>query len=808
MALWARSQQLQGEQLKQMQALYGPHFPIEIRHHCADWLESQQWHDYDMTNPAHEQHAKQCLEQLLACVRQKSTDSVDFVTNMRLNEIYLQVKQQYDANPLNLVRIIQHCLDTERELVQSTENEGHQSEGMQENSQTDLYRQLDCTFQRLYQMTQETEADLQNMKQKQELFVFQYQTSLKLQNQLKQLQQYPQNDPNRQAREKQLMAERKEVDTNLQLEAQQLLQNRIDLAEKHQQTFKILEDLLNQTLEDQLVQWKRRQQLASIGGPPEGSLEQIQQWCENLADLIWQNRQQIKNIDLLRQQLPMKCPGSDLLPQLHNTITSLLSTLVTSTFIIDKQPPQVLKKDTKFSAGVRLLVGGKLSVHMSPPTVKASIISENQAKALLHNENANVNDTSGDILNNCGVMEYLKDSGVLSVNFRNMSLKKIKREEGRGQEIVTEKKFTILFQSEFSVAGQELVFQVRTLSLPVVVIVHGNQESNASATILWDNSFAEPGRIPFIVQEKVHWTRLSQALNRKFSQACGRQLTPQNLKYLAVKAFDGHSTPDMDFDNMMISWANFNRENLSGKQFTFWKWFHGIIEITKKHLREPWQEGYVVGFVSKGHAQELLLSRANGTFMLRYSDGSIGGVTIAWVAQDPNTGERQVWNLQPFTSEDFNIRSLADRILDLPQLVNLYPDIPKDLAFAKYTKKQPEVDTKTQDGYVPSGLVSTVQLPAAMMPMSPLAPRMYEEPASPAQSIINPGSVQSTASTDTTMADMNSAANAEIDLTELTVEDINALANISFTDDFNIEGAEEFDTIMAEDLDSFLSRVL
>jgi len=45
-----------------------------------------------------------------------------------------------------------------------------------------------------------------------------------------------------------------------------------------------------------------------------------------------------------------------------------------STFIIEKQPPQVLKKDSKFGATVRLMVGGKLNVHMNPPTVKASII--------------------------------------------------------------------------------------------------------------------------------------------------------------------------------------------------------------------------------------------------------------------------------------------------------------------------------------------------------------------------------------------------------------------------------------------------
>lgn len=42
-----------------------------------------------------------------------------------------------------------------------------------------------------------------------------------------------------------------------------------------------------------------------------------------------------------------------------------------------------------------------------------------------------------------------------------------------------------------------------TLSLPVVVIVHGNQEPQALATITWDNAFAEYGRRPFLVPDKV-----------------------------------------------------------------------------------------------------------------------------------------------------------------------------------------------------------------------------------------------------------------------------------------------------------------
>lgn len=38
----------------------------------------------------------------------------------------------------------------------------------------------------------------------------------------------------------------------------------------------------------------------------------------------------------------------------------------------------------------------------------------------------------------------------------------------------------------------------QTLSLPVVVIVHGSQDNNATATVLWDNAFSEPVSFRYI----------------------------------------------------------------------------------------------------------------------------------------------------------------------------------------------------------------------------------------------------------------------------------------------------------------------
>lgn len=70
------------------------------------------------------------------------------------------------------------------------------------------------------------------------------------------------------------------------------------------------------------------------------------------------------------------------------------------------------------------------------------------------------------------------------------------------------------------------------MSLPVVVIVHGNQEPQSWATITWDNAFSEVSRIPFTVVDRVPWSRMASALNMKFFSQTGRSLTNENLYYL------------------------------------------------------------------------------------------------------------------------------------------------------------------------------------------------------------------------------------------------------------------------------------
>ncbi|NXN55140.1 STA5B protein, partial [Rynchops niger] len=640
MAVWIQAQQLQGEALRQMQALYGQHFPIEVRHYLSQWIESQAWDSIDLDNPQENVKATQLLEGLIQELQKKADHQVGedgFLLKIKLGHYATQLQNTYDRCPMELVRCIRHILYHEQRLVREANNSPSPA-GSLVDAMSQKHLQINQTFEELRLITQDSENELKKLQQTQEYFIIQYQENMRLQAQFSQLSQLGPQE--RLSRETTLQQKKASLEAWLHREAQTLQQYRVDLAEKHQKTLQLLRKQQTTILDDELIQWKRRQQLAGNGGPPEGTLDVLQTWCEKLAEIIWQNRQQIRRAEHLCQQLPISGPVEEMLSELNGTITDIISALVTS-------------------------------------------------------------ESSGEILNNCCVMEYHQATGTLSAHFRNMSLKRIKRSDRRGAESVTEEKFTILFESQFSVGGNELVFQVKTLSLPVVVIVHGSQDNNATATVLWDNAFAEPGRVPFAVPDKVQWPQLCEALNMKFKAEVqsSRGLTKENLVFLAQKLFNSTSSHLEDYSSTTVSWSQFNRENLPGRNYTFWQWFDGVMEVLKKHLKPHWNDGAILGFVNKQQAHDLLINKPDGTFLLRFSDSEIGGITIAWKF---DSSERMFWNLMPFTTRDFSIRSLADRLGDLSYLIYVFPDRPKDEVFSKYYTPVlcESTPAKAVDGYV------------------------------------------------------------------------------------------------------------
>ncbi|XP_063422808.1 signal transducer and activator of transcription 5B-like isoform X1 [Mytilus trossulus] len=813
MSLWAKTQLLPPEYLKQIETIYATKFPIEVRHYFAEWIEEQPWSQVDETNSQHEQYAVTLLVSLLQLIQQKSdelpTTGDYFLLKLRFQNVIDQLRETYEPSPLAFVKTVKSCLTLEESLVNQAENPSLVIEDPTVQ-QLATNKQISKDIDTLQTWTSVTDTDIKQLQDKQEALIIHWKNSPNITAQLgnalnqlqqklefakTQIQQWQQGGDNQHEleklrnekeelmnKEKEISAQQKNVQTELSAKAQEVMELRSTLLNKYKKSFLFLEDVQKKVIDVELIAWKRKQQLSGNGAPIEEKLlDRLQSWSESLAEIIWKSRQQILQFEVLRTRLPLNTSTenqSDILPDLNQKITALLSSLVTSTFVVEHQPPQVLKKESRFTAKIRLLVGGKLNIHMNPPTVKASIISEEQARGLLKSDVTAKDADSGDILNKEGTMEYHDGKGELSIQFRNMQLKKIKRADKKGTEAVTEEKFCILFQSDFQLGiNGELMFQVWTLSLPVVVTVHGNQECNALATVLWDNQFAEPviissfqknGRTPFQVPSQVSWTLMSQLLNTKFQAVTGKGLCPENLNYLASKVFGGNNKTD-EYSKHNINWSLFNKDTLPGRSFTFWEWFYAVMRLTKDHLKSLWCDKTIIGFVSKQQAQEWLQMRPVGTFLCRFSDSELGGVTIAWSAEDPKSpGERQVWNLAPYGTKEINIRTLADRIKDLPQLTHLFPDIPKDQAFSKYYTTDTLPDIKDPEGYIKTHLINTLTTPGAA-PMNydnPSTPQaIYNGPDSPAsiysQPISTPGS--NVTSTNNNLMDLGAIAEASED---------------------------------------------
>jgi len=713
-SLCDQTRKLPKEQFKQVEQVYGDHFPLEVRFELAHWIEESfkfpievKHEDIDSQNHA-AQTAQQLLVQLDMKVDSIPSDPDKFLQKQKLNEISNSLKTRYNGNLVGLYMKVNQCLQQELAI-----NQAQFARGTGNPVEQSLEQQIRQKLSLLKQKVAETGSELERCKHEQEAVTTDIYTFKETDAKYEQLKQ---QNGEAHTEVKKWKVSRDKMELGIKQKFNRLSSLRTDLVRVLVSNFHEVKEVQAQVLDKELINWKREQQLAGNGLNMTLSLESLQEWCEGLANIIWTMRQQIKHLEILNAQIADPASEANLLPELLSGITDLLSNLVTGTFIIEKQPPQVMKTNTRFTATVRLLVGGQLNVHMASPSVSVSIISENQANQLLktpaQSTKRREDYSSGEILNGQGNMEFHATTRQVSVTFRNLQLKRIKRTEKKGTESVMEEKFSVLFWTEFQIG--ELKFQVWTLSLPVVVIVHGNQEPQALATITWDNAFAEWGRPPFRVPDKVSWAKMASALNMKWTSACGtnRSLTEENLYYLACKVFRNPNLHVDDFKNLVISWGQFCREPLPDRNFTFWEWFYRVMNLTANHMRGPWSEGYIMAFVSKNRAEELLTACEGGTFLLRFSDSELGGVTIAYVRQD-RSGVKSVFMVAPFTTKDLSQRSVADVIFDLQELTYLYPQIPKE-HFRQFSASAAQSkESQTASGYVPHSLKIHAPVPGA-----------------------------------------------------------------------------------------------
>ncbi|XP_028291703.1 signal transducer and activator of transcription 4 isoform X1 [Gouania willdenowi] len=677
MSQWKQIQQLETRLLEHVDYLYDDNFPMDIRQGLADWIEAQDWD----TAVSDEPMAAMLFKNLLSQLERVRLQEQVFLQrhNMKMIQQHLQLK--YSSNPVSMATVISSCLKEERRILSSAcmQEQGPLEKSLQNSVAFERQKNMDNRVGMIRGNVQMLDQAVKYIEDLQDDFDFRYKT----------LQSRDSTDKNSESMKHEV--------TRLQEMLNRLDFKRKEILSKMDAVINDIEDLMTSQLNPELQDWKRRQQIAAIGGPLLTGLELLQSWFTLTAQSLFQMKRQLDKLgDLVVKVTYESDPIPLQKPQMEERVRFLIYHLIKSSFVVEKQPcmpaqpqrPLIIKTGVQFTTKVRLLVKlPEVDYQLKVKTTFDKDLPPGRVSRQFYILTSNTKAMDIEDFSN----------GCLSVEFRHLQLKEKKYINGtKGNEAllsVTEELHSLSFEANFTVQG--LTIDLETCSLPLVVISNVCQLPGGWASVLWYNLLTdEPRNLAFFGNPpRASWKQLSEVLSWQFSTLAGRGLNKDQLGMLEEKIFGQH----VSCSDRQVSWSKFSKENIQGKNFTFWMWLDSILELIKRHLLPVWNENYIMGFVSKGMERALLKDREPGTFLLRFSESHLGGITFTWVQHSDN-GEVQLNSVEPYTKNRLSAVPFADVIRDykvisdgvVPEnpLKFLYPDIPKDEAFGSLYNSQ------------------------------------------------------------------------------------------------------------------------
>lgn len=687
MAQWEQLLRLDAALQSRVSRLYEGKLHRDIRGALSLWIESQDWD----SAAADENTAQICFQALLVYLEEQHNRSVQENTILQgpdFSRMKDYLMQNFQNEPLKLAAILWECLKEEKKILAS---EVEPQCFMEPNR-----RKLDANVNELKHWTEEVKKEIDTLEDLNEKLDYVQKT---FESEVEQDVQLAQSAS---GLEKKCLESSNFITQTKQIVLEQVVN-----------ILKQLEQMLNTLIDEELPTWKRRQQLACIGSPVNTDLHHLQKWFTSVAEVLLEVRDQLQKLQKWSHRY-----NNAMITQMDAFAVSLLTRLFTNALVVEEQPVMqnshrclILKTKVRFKVTVRFLVklpGLKYQLRVKP-------VFDKDVEEVKTIPGFRVFEFTS---NDSKVLDVDTVDGGLMAVFRNMSIQEKKsrikgsRENRLG---VTEELHVIKFVTTVQFAGVKC--DVEASSLPVVVISSTNQAPSAWVSVMWWTmlSSSEPWDLSlFTDPPPLSWELLSQALSWQFLSVGQRGLDENQLATLRDKIED-HSEG-------VVHWKTFSRNT--------WIWIDGILDLIKNYMAELWQDGSIVGFVSREGARSLLQNKLPGTFLLRFSESNIeGAITFSWVQS--SGGETHVRHVDPYTKSELNTLPLLNIIYQYSwkedqtirnPLLYLYPDIPKDAAFRRYYKpsKMP-----LGNGYVHRELVPTSNEPTPP-PSPPEAPDAME----------------------------------------------------------------------------------
>ncbi|KAF3857069.1 hypothetical protein F7725_008928 [Dissostichus mawsoni] len=705
MAQWGQLQMLDCKYLEQVDQLYDDSFPMDIRQYLSRWIESIDWDTvadqdslatvrfHDLLAQLDDQHSRFALEN-------------NFLLQHNIRKIKRNLQDRFQEDPIHMAMIISKNLKEEKKILDGAKNRQKQK--------------LDNKVEQMKEIVQLADQNIKKLEDQQDEYDFIVDTLKNRENEI--------NGMTPKELEKEKM--------RVQGMCLELKAKRLDVVSQLTELLNVTQALLSDLISEELPEWKQRQQIACIGGPPNACVDQLQNWFTAVAESLQQVRQHLKKLQELEQKLTYESdPITQKKAYLEARALDLLKNLLSNSLVVERQPcmpthpqrPLVLKTGVQFTVKLRFLV--KLQEFNYQLKVKAMFDKDVTEKKGFRKFNI--------LGTNTKVMNMEESNGSLAAEFRHLQLKsrKLPATERRGPLIVTEELHSLSFESELQLNSRDSTSNSRThqfmlsgraMSLPVWSSLTSVSCLLAGPPSLDNMLTTEPKESEVLPHPSCgEVSQLSEVLSWQFSSVTQRGLNQEQLTCWPTSCSDLKPRGTQTDKSPGANSASANE-----KAFPFWLWIEGILDLIKRHLLSLWNDGCIMGFICKEREKALLTDKCPGTFLLRFSESSKeGAITFTWIEHDP------------YTKKELSAVSLSDIIRtykvmaaeNIPEnpLRFLYPNIPKDKAFGKYYPKPTEAaepmdveNCPPKSGYMKTELISVSEVHPSklhdnMMPMSP-----------------------------------------------------------------------------------------